>query len=732
MIGAGIFVLPGVAAAEAGPAVALAFVLGGCISLLTAISASELGTAMPRAGGSYFFINHALGPMFGCIAGWGNWMGLAFASAFYALGFGSYVSSFAGMEPDAPINLLVTSIEASQVFGLAAGALFIGVNYAGAKETGRLQNIIVITLVAILAVFMTAGIMQADMSTLRPLAPMGWGAIFPATALVFVSFLGFAQITTVAEEIKNPGKNLPIAVIGSVVIVTVIYAVVMLVLMGVINWDKLASFGDTAVVEVAAIVLGTVGVVMLTAGGLLATASSANASILASSRINFAMGRDKLVHGWLNAIHEKFKTPSRSILVTGILILGFILIGDVETLAKAGAVLHLIVYGLLNISLIVMRTANPPEYQPDFKAPLYPFIPIVGAITSFGLIAFMEPNEIMLSGLFVVGGIIWYFMYARSRTEKQGILSQYILNRPDEMPAAAAAAAHVVQPEKAGYNIMVPLANPAHEKDLITMAAAVAKQTNGRVTAVHIVAVPNQLSLEAGAEHIDKLDAESGELLAQAQNDAETLGVPVDTHTIMAHRVFREIFDAAETYGADLVMLGWGEDSHGSPGRVESALGDIAGELPCDFAIIKNQGIDASRVLVPTNGGPDSDVSAAIASVLRDQMDAEITLMNVATSGADPEEQRAFLTNWADEHDLAYDDLVVAESDDIADAIVAETQNHTMLILGATERGLMRRLTRGTVLANIVDNVDKTVIIGEKAHDRSLIQRLFGRGARGR
>ena len=150
MIGAGIFVLPGQAAAAAGPAVALSFVVGGVISLFTALSASELGTAMPKAGGSYYYVNHALGPLFGSVAGWGNWMGLAFASAFYTLGFGEYLATFL---PLPALALGSVGLTEFQFGALLAGAAFIAINYVGAKETGAVQVVIVTILVGILTLF---------------------------------------------------------------------------------------------------------------------------------------------------------------------------------------------------------------------------------------------------------------------------------------------------------------------------------------------------------------------------------------------------------------------------------------------------------------------------------------------------------------------------------------------------------------------------------------------------
>ncbi|WP_363464513.1 amino acid permease [Halogeometricum borinquense] len=729
MIGAGIFVLPGQAAAAAGPAVALSFVIGGVISLFTALSASELGTAMPKAGGSYYYVNHALGPIFGSIAGWGNWMGLAFASAFYTLGFGEYLATFL---PLPAVAIGPVSLTSFQIGALLAGVTFIGVNYVGAKETGGIQIIIVTLLVTILTLFSALGVMQADLSTLRPFFPTETGgatAVLPATGLVFVSFLGFAKITTVAEELKNPGRNLPLAVVGSVAIVTVMYAIIMVVLMGVINWRQLGpEFTTAPVLDVADVAFGAVGVAgigvgLLTFAGLLATASSANASILASSRINFAMGRDKLITAKLNAIHPNFATPYRSIAVTGALILVFIVVGDVKRLAKAGSVLHLIVYGLLNLALLVMREADIESYQPEFRVPLYPVVPILGAVTSFGLIAFMEPIEIGLAFLFVGGGLVWYLAYASGKAEKKGILSQYILSRSEELPDVAVSAASSVQPDGGDYRVMVPLANPEREKDLITLASAIAKQRGGTVDAVHVVRVPDQTALAGAAEFADEIDSTSKELLTAAREDAGTFGVDVETHTIISHRRFEEIFDAAADHEADLVVMGWREDSHGVPGRIEGAIDELTEDLPCDFLVLRDRGFEPSKILVPTAGGPDSELSAEIARLLASEFDSEISLLHVADS---QEEGEAFLSKWAADHGLE-DATLRVETGDVEAAIEAVASESSMLIIGATEKGLLSRLVRGTLVLDVVDDVECSVVLAERARKRGLINRLVGK-----
>ncbi len=414
MVGAGIFVFPGLAAGEAGPAAMISFAIGAVIALLVALPTSELATAMPESGGGYFFVSRALGTLPGCMVGLGQWLGLVFASAFYLMGFGHYLSDL--------LRELGIALPLS-VMGLALGMalLLTGVSITGTENTGDLQNWIVGSLLAILAGFLGHGGLDVlgvfgRQQTPEAFFPYGTMPVFTTAALVFTSYLGFVQIATVAGEIKSPARNLPRAMIGSVLLVGTLYVLTIFIGTSLLGSEQLAELGETAVVNVGRSIAGTFGAAALLGGGLLATLSSANASILSASRSIYALSRDDLVPSQVEQINQRYRTPHVALLLAGGPIVALILFGRVEVLAEVASLLHLFMYGLICVALLVLRQSPPVGYQPTFRCPGYPVVPLLGAGTSFGLVAFMNPLSIVLGLGILVAAAGWYLCYARSVT----------------------------------------------------------------------------------------------------------------------------------------------------------------------------------------------------------------------------------------------------------------------------------------------------------------------------
>ncbi|PGF16559.1 amino acid transporter [Natrinema sp. CBA1119] len=420
MIGAGIFVFPGLAAGEAGPAAAASFAIGALVALLVALPTSELATAMPKSGGGYYYISRALGTLAGTVVGLSLWFGLVFATAFYLVGFGYYaVDTLAELGVAVGDGLVIP-------LALLFGAGFTVLNVTGTENAAKLQNGIVALLLSILVFFLGYGGLDAvgligEPSAPEQFAPYGTVSVLTTAALVFTSYLGFAQVATVAGEMKNPGRNLPLAMVGSVLVVGGLYVAAIFVATSAFGSEQLAGFGETAMVEVGRHYLGAAGAFAIVFGGLLATMSSANASVLSTSRAIYAVSKDALLPRRASHINLRYGTPHVALGMAGGPILVLVATGRVELLAEVASFLHLVMYGLICVALLVLRRNEPEWYDPDFRVPGYPVVPILGALTSFALIGFMQRASQLIGLGIMLATAGWYAYYARDVTLK-GVL----------------------------------------------------------------------------------------------------------------------------------------------------------------------------------------------------------------------------------------------------------------------------------------------------------------------
>ncbi|MEL7833420.1 amino acid permease [Fodinibius sp. Rm-B-1B1-1] len=719
MIGAGIFVLPGIVAENAGPAGMISFLIGGFVSLLTALSLSELATGMPKAGGSYYYVNRAMGGFFGSIVGWSMWGGLMFATAFYMLGFGQYLTFFYGNIPVAGSALVMA-------------AALIGINYRGVKEVGAFQNIIVILLIGCILVFLSFGVFNIDWDVFRPFNPGGWGAVAATAATVYVSFVGFEVIATSAEEIKNPGRNLPLSMIASVLTPTLFYVLVMLVSTGVLPVSELAE-SYIPVADVASEYLGSIGALMMVIGAVLATVSSANASILSAARVNFAMGRDKILSSWLNKIHSDYRTPFRAILITGAVILGLIAFGvGLETLADVASFSFLITYMLVHVAVIVMRRANPDDYNPDFRIPnwAYPIIPIIGAVSCLVIVTQMRPMVMVIGTGIILVGVGWYLFYAIKHAEKSSLVGDAIAAR-DKAPTP-----------NERYRIVIPIANPKTEQYLIKVGGMIgADFGDAEIVAVSVLEVPQQTSLEQGIQFEDERIKRQQQLLDNARETAQNAGLGLRTRALVSHSVSSSVLNILKEERAQHLVLGWSGKRKPYQHILGSNIDNIVNNAECEISLVKAGNKPIKNIVVLVGTGPNTVLAVKRGQELKKNTEnAQLTLLTVQKpvendSNIDPEQEgKGLITSVA--HQVGIDpemftpEVVIA--DDIREALMQNIENFDTVIIGATRSTAVRQALFGSIPEAIGEKSNANVIItrGREYKPRTVTEGIIERLSR--
>ncbi|MBT8141345.1 MAG: amino acid permease [Gammaproteobacteria bacterium] len=416
MFSSGLFLLPGIAASYTGDSVWLAYLCAGFLILPAMYCISELSTAMPKAGGTYYFLDRAMGPLMGTIGGLGSWVAVVFKSAFALVGMGAYL----GIYLNVPIT--ITAIILTIAFGL--------VNIYGAKETTLLQRILVTTLVVILIAFVLAGLKEiGDFSSINPninepFLRTGLVGFISTIGLVFVSYAGLTKVASVAEEIKDPDRNIPLGMTLSLFTATIIYTLGTLVLINILEPENLYQ-SLTPVADAAKEFLGWIpfdlGVILIVVAAIAAFASTGNAGIMSASRYPYAMAKDKLVPAELSRI-GKYGTPSIAIMLTVFAMTLVLVLFDVTSVAKLASAFQLLLFGLICIAVIVMRESRIPTYKPGFKAPFYPWLQIAGILISFWLIIEMGILAIGFTGMVLIGCVLWYQFYASGNMERRGAI----------------------------------------------------------------------------------------------------------------------------------------------------------------------------------------------------------------------------------------------------------------------------------------------------------------------
>ncbi|MDE0162027.1 MAG: amino acid permease [Acidimicrobiaceae bacterium] len=408
MLSSGLFLLPGLAAADAGPSAVLAYALAGVVAVPAMLSVAELSTAMPRAGGAYYFLVRAYGPAVGTFSGMATWLSLVLKDAFALVGMSAYLNLVLDV-PAKPLAIV-----------LIAG--FTVVNIVGTRASALVQMLLVGFVLAVMGWFLAAGLPQVGSGdgNLDTFFAEGAGGLVSVIGLVFVSYGGLTKVASAAEEINDPSRNIPLGMALALLVSTALYTLGVLVAVAVVPPSLLHD--DLAPIYTAAEdVLPTAGAVLVAAAALAAFSSATNAGILAASRYPLAMSRDRLVGERLGRLN-RFNTPAWGVVVTGAGMAAVVLALDVAAIAKVASAFVLLTLALVNSAVLVLRVSGIASYAPGFTAPLFPYLQLAGIAIDLYLIVQLGPVALLLTGASVVLGVLWYVFYGRTRSMHGGAI----------------------------------------------------------------------------------------------------------------------------------------------------------------------------------------------------------------------------------------------------------------------------------------------------------------------
>jgi amino acid transporter len=721
MIGAGIFVLIGIAAGVAGPSLTLVFVLNGFVALLTAMAYAELGGAFHGAGGSYLWIKASLPNPSGFLSGWMDWFAHAVACSLYALGFGAYfkeVLTVTGVPlPAVPFGRLDVWL------AVAACSLFAYINFRGASETGKAGNVVTVGKVAIIGAFIAVGLWvmvhrPGWQGSFTPFVSHGWGGVFAAMGLTFIAFEGYEIIAQTSEEVEEPKRNVPRAVFLSLIIVIPIYVLVALVAIGAVVppagmavTDYLAQAKEIALVRAAdQFVLG--GGIVILVGGLLSTVSALNATIYSSSRVAFAMARDASLPRLIAGVHPKRSTPHYAILFSTLLIIGMAIALPIEDVAAAASVMFLLLFGGVNVALIRLRRLHP-ELDRGFRVPFVPVTPIL-AIASMLFVAvfmfFQYPMAWVAAGGWIVAGVVFYYGYSRTRET-----------------AFAERVEWMERIERQEYSVLVAVSNPHTMPSLMETGIAIARQHGGEVVVVSVAEVPEGESLMSGRARAREIEP----LVEAAVAYADKRGMKARGLVKIAHRVSRGILGTAREEDCNFLLLGRPVAKSLLERLVASIVERVIHDAPNHVGVLYGTVVPEKirGVVVPVTAGANSQLAAELGRSFARQFDARpraVTVIPSELAGAEVEKLRAEAEETLEKSGTETQ-LEVLRYSDVGQGLVRALGRDELVLIGAPSTDPVAALLAETLPGLVArQNRGPTLVVRDvEAHASGRFERFF-------
>ena len=673
----GIFVLPGLAVGITGSSVWLAFLVAALCILPAVLSKSELATSMPKSGGTYVYIERAFGPLFGTISGLGLWLSLLLKSAFSLVGLSAYL--YVLIEVDSSLTKSIA------LFSLL---LILLLNIFGVKKVEKTQLLIVSISVLSLVGLIIFGFGSFDSALTEPVFSKESSGFISAVAFLYISYAGVTKVAAVAGEIKNPEVNLPKTMLISLFLITVVYVLVAIVLVGNVEASLLVN--DIKPIYTLSQTLGgdafwyAAGIV-----GVLTLLSMASSGVLASSRFPFAMARDKMLPDFLGSVSAKFMTPVYSIIVTAFIIGLAIIYLDVEKIAKLASAFKVLMFISVNLAVIVLRETNAQWYNPSYKSPFYPYVQVFGVISGVVLLAYLGLLPLLsVLGVFVFGFITFLF-YGR-KTNRKGVFSSYGIfsflfrsgkGSVEEYKTDVSSGEENVVNKNA--EIVVPLlGDETSPETLVEIASSI--KDGVKLNAINLIEAPNQTFLEAVNTHSPRSESIKRRIL----NIKPLNKTSLTYETVSTHNVSNSIENITGQRKCKWLVMGW-EGRTRSGILIGNPIGWLLRNVNSSFALYKDNGVRSfEKIVLALRPGRQNKAFIKVAENICAFYGAELTLLNIVPSGA----SQSSINKVSDSSSKLISktkcnsSLLVLESDNPLETITEQSANFDLLILGTPEK----------------------------------------------
>ena len=669
----GIFVLPGLAVGITGSSVWLAFLVAALCILPAVLSKSELGTAMPKSGGTYVYIERAFGPLFGTIAGIGLWLSLLLKSAFSLVGLSAYL-------------YVVVNIDEAYTKAIALFALLLIflLNVFGLKKVEKTQLIIVSTSIISLIVIIALGLSSFDTKLTDPVFSDGTNGFIAGVAFLYISYAGVTKIAAIAGEIKNPAKNLPLTMIISLFLITTIYCMVALALVGNVEASVLATdikpihtLFQTIGGDAFGLVAGVVGALTLL--------SMANSGVLASSRFPFAMSKDGLLPGYLAGVNSKFMTPVSAILTTSTLIALAIIFLDVVKIAKLASAFKVLMFIFNELTVIVLRETNAQWYKPTFKSPLYPYVQIFGILSGIVLLAFLGIMPVVsVIGVVVLGFLI--FLVYGSKSDRSGIASSYgimsfFFKDASKIREYAEDTEDVEDAIATDAKVVVPLLGEEESPEMLVEMASALNNKNS-VQAFDITEVPNQTDSSVFME--DSPASTSLKRRIKRLSDSKSLLVGFDA--VVTYELSQTINRLSSQESCKWLVMGWGARPN-SGIFISNPIGWLLANIKSNLALYKDNGVRyIGKVVLALRPGRKDKNFIGIADNVCKHFGAKLTLLHVVSKTSRTIEAIKHRSEEKLKQAKVKATVEVVKSDKPVDTISEISASYDLLILGTPEK----------------------------------------------